>query len=161
MPCGERPCAGWQHSVLPKGHGRTPGRFCVSCHVGWTHRCHTGDETQRLEDPGSAGLGFYGHAPGFPQAPSDLSFPLVSVCLFLQRFSLASTKRFSLASTRRCYSAGCRQERSGCWLSGDERLVLSPSGQLCEAESCSLVKHNNETFLIFDTAACLLVILKS
>lgn len=50
---------------------------------------------------------------------------------------------------------------AGWRLSGDKRLVLSPSGQLCEAESCSLVKHNNETFLIFDTAACLLVILKS
>lgn len=39
-------------------------------------------------------------------------------------------------------------------------MVFSPSGQVCKAETYFLVKFSNETFLIFDTAACLLVILK-
>lgn len=39
-------------------------------------------------------------------------------------------------------------------------MVFSASGQVSKTETYFLVKFGNETFLIFGTAACLLVILK-
>ena len=86
---------------------------------------------------------------------------------------LPKVKSCLLIKARRICSLECRKgslwQGSGQWLGVgclftqeqlDEQIVLSPSGQVCKAETYFLAKFCNETFLIFDTIACLVGILK-